>query len=376
VAAVLLAVVVAGTQGGWSVGGDDASRSPVPEPAVAMAGARPVASHRHIGGFSALAARLRTAEPATGELPASVPPEVVAVDEVAIQPLPTTIFEPAPVPEPPPAQLRSSDADPSLLAGGSWALLIGVNDYPGTQYDLRSAVNDVNDVDEALGRLGVPPDRRLVLRDRQATAGTIRAAVDWLTARAGPDATAVFFFAGHIQKLESGNEALVGSDGATVSDVELAQLFDRLQARRTWIGLAGCYSGGFDELARPGRIITAAAPADRLAYENASFGRSYLVEYMVRRGMLGRGLTTVESAFAFAVSELRREHPDRVPVQQDGVPGDLDLRVAPGGPASGSSSPPPPSPPPGDPPPSSPPPPAEDDGCAALTIGMVRCTSS
>lgn len=264
-----------------------------------------------------------------------------------------------------PAQLpptRYGDVTPS---GGTWALLVGINDYPGMRYDLRSAVNDMQDVDEALRRRGVTADRRMLLRDGQASAGVIRAALDWLGAHAGEDATIVLFYAGHVQRLGGGTEALVGADGEVVTDAEVAALLDRSPAKRAWIGIAACYAAGFTEVVRPGRVLTAAAPANALAFENDAFGRSYLVEYMVRRSMLRDGITTVEVAFARAAAALQRDHPDRMPVQFDELEGDLDLTVPPPGsePAPGPA---------GGSPPSSPPP-SQPDGCANLTAGVVRC---
>lgn len=341
------------------------------------------------GGFDALGTRLRRpdggvdgmalAAPvdpaaagvapagATGAAPAPAP-------DVAITPPPRAAFADAGAPPPVvrPEPTRYPDVTPS---GGTWALVIGVNDYPGAQYDLRSAVNDAQDVDEALRRAGVTPDRRMLLRDGDATSGKIRGGLDWVTAHAGPDATIVVFYAGHVQKLASRTEAFVGSDGGVVTDAEVAELLDRSPASRAWIAIAGCYAAGFDEVVKPGRILTAAAPADSLAYENSSFGRSYLVEYMVRRAMLRDGLLTIEAAFERAAEQLRREYPDRVPVQFDSLAGDLDLRAAAGGPSGGSGggSGGPTAPPPSSPPPSSPPP-TQPDGCADLTVGVVRCS--
>jgi hypothetical protein len=345
-----------------------------------------------------LGARLRVAG-ATAEAaaplhwatPAGFAAEAGAAAELAVAPLAPAVAETALVPPPlaelgpgPAAMAASSGGPPPVHlaptrygdvtpSGGTWALLIGIDDYPGLRYDLRSAVNDVHDVDEALRRMGVTNDRRMLLRNGQATGGVIRAALDWLSAHAGPDATIVLFFAGHVQKLAPGTEALVGADGDVVQDVEVEALLDRSPAARSWIGIAACYAAGFDELVRPGRILTAAASSSSLAYESSTFGRSYLVEYMVRRAMLGARITTVEAAFARASEELRRDHPDRVPLQFDQVEGDLDLHRPPSapdpapGPADGSP------PPPSSPPPSSPPPPSSDDGCASLTVGIVRC---
>lgn len=329
--------------------------------------------------FDALRPRLRVADavlapPVALEAPAvELPPPV---GDAALAPPPLVFDAPAQPrpPAPPPEQLRASSTSPTVTpAGGTWAVLIGINDYPGENHDLRSAVNDINDVDEALKKMGVAADRRLVLRDGQASADRIRSAVDWLSARAAPDATAVFFYAGHVQKVTSSTEALVGADGVMINDQELADRLESLQARRAWIGIAGCYAGGFTEVVKAGRILTAAAPADSLAYENDGFGRSYLVEYMIRRGMIGKGFTTVEGAFAWATTELKRDYPNRLPVQQDQVSGDLDLR-----PAGARTAPPPsgspPPPPPNDGGGGSPPPPPSEDGCTSLTGGFVRCS--
>jgi hypothetical protein len=326
--------------------------------------------------FGALSARLRWAgatiaspeDPTPAfELaaPAASGLEVRTRRETAIVPPPPDGFG-ARHAVPSPAQLPPTSYGDVTPTGGTWALLIGINDYPGMRYDLRSAVSDMQDVEEALKRRGVTADRRMVLRDGQATAGLIRAALDWLSAHAGEDSTIVFFYAGHVQKLGGGTEAIVGADGNVVTDAEVAALLDRSPSRRAWIGIAACYAAGFTEVVKPGRVLTAAAPANSLAFENDAFGRSYLVEYMVRRAMLGAGITTVEAAFAWAVTELQRDHPDRVPVQYDELPGDLDLTVPSSGsgsaPGSGGSSPPPSSPPPSQP-----------DGCANLTAGVVRC---
>ncbi len=337
-------------------------------------------SYTLAGGPDALAERLRVPDtipsPPT-EIPVATTSTSAAAPLIVVAPRggdkpiapPPAVFEKPSRRTPPPPMLRQSTSSTVTPLGGTWAVLIGVNDYPGESADLRSAVNDVNDMDEALARVGVTADRRLLLQNGQATASNIRAAVDWLNSHASADATAVFFFAGHVRKVSSTTEALVGADGEMVLDTDLARLLDGLRASRTWIGIAGCFAGGFNEVVRPGRILTAAAPADSLAYENGRFGRSYLVEYMVRRGMLEKGLTTVEAAFAFATAELKRDFPNRLPVQQDQLTGDLDLRPPP---------PPRPAPTPGQPAAggeegSTEPTPTGGDGCADLTVGFVRC---
>ena len=315
---------------------------------------------------------------------------VVPEGDLAIAPPPAAFTGPPPVATPPPAPLQRSSFAGVVPGPGTWAVMIGINDYPGTGHDLQSAVSDANDVNDALAHLGVPGDHRLVLRDGQASATTIGAATDWLVAHAGPDAIAVFFYAGHVRKVDSETEALVGSDGRTFTDRELATRLAPLQAKRAWIGISACYGGGFTEVLAPGRILTAAADANHLAYENSSFHRSYLVEYMVHRAMLqDQANTSIQAAFAYARASLSRDYPQRMPVEYDSGGSDLDIRM-------GVVAPPPPPPPP-KPKQSSPPqpttPPSGDtgpsggtagdgqprppsDSCTNLSFGVVKCGSS
>jgi Caspase domain len=227
--------------------------------------------------------------------------------------------------EPPPAALsRFRNVKPS---GGTWAVMIGINDYPGSSHDLRSAVADVRDVDEALGRMGVPADHRMVITDRQANAATIKLSVDWLNAHAGPDAVAVFFYAGHVRKISGNTEAILAADGAAITDADLGHRLRGLKAHKAWIAIAACYGGGFVETLAPGRVLTGAAPAHQLAYENSAFGRSYMVQFMIREAMLdGRAAATVQTAFDYANAALARQYPGREPVQVDHGTTPLDLR--------------------------------------------------
>ncbi|MCA1847250.1 MAG: hypothetical protein LC792_29485, partial [Actinobacteria bacterium] len=45
---------------------------------------------------------------------------------------------------------------PGPKDGGVWAVVVGIDDYPGTDADLRAAVADARDVDNALAAYGVP----------------------------------------------------------------------------------------------------------------------------------------------------------------------------------------------------------------------------
>ncbi|HEX2040224.1 MAG TPA: caspase family protein [Acidimicrobiales bacterium] len=250
-------------------------------------------------------------------------PPVPPPGDAPIAPAPEQFEGAPPARKPPPRQLTARTAK----GPGTWAVIVGINDYPGVTHDLRSAVADAEDVDAALAGMGVPADHRLVLKDGQVTRKVLRSAAEWLAERAGPDAVAVFFFAGHVRKAGATTEAMVAADGGTVTDAELAGLLRGVQARRSWVAIAACYGGGFTEVLRPGVVLTGAAPADKEAYENLGFGRSYLVQYMVREAMIqGRAPGTVQEAFDYARRAIEHAYPHREPVQFDHAGGPLDLR--------------------------------------------------
>ena len=304
----------------------------------------------------------------------------VPVDSV-IKTAPTQFHGPAPRrAEPPPTMSDTSVSSQGSRQPGTWAVVIGINDYPGSQNDLNSAVNDANDVVQALETLGVTGDHILALRDGQVTRGTLLQSVSWLAGHAAPNAVAGFFYAGHVRKTAYGNEEIVTSDGSAVSDADLARGLDHVQATRSWVAIASCYGGGFDEvLDKPGRVLTAAADRNSMAYENSAFGRSYMVEYMVHQAILeNRASATVESAFSYAVQRISQEHPGREPVEYETGNGALDLRPPGAAPATDSQpqsndSQPQPSPPADNPPADNPP---SSTGQTCTTRGLFRyCTN-
>jgi hypothetical protein len=210
--------------------------------------------------------------------------------------------------------------------GGVWAVVVGIDDYPGGDADLRAAVADARDVDSALAAYGVPANHRLMLLDKQATADNIRGALAWMASRASADSTAVFFYSGHVRQVagdadrdgEVVDEAIVAADGDNVFDGQVAEILRSMDARSAWIGVAACYGAGFDDALAPGRILTAAAGENDVAYENSSLGHSYMVEYMVRRAMLqGKAPASVQDAFAWARTQIARDYPNRQPAVLD-----------------------------------------------------------
>lgn len=277
---------------------------------------------------------------------------------------------------------------PGPKESGVWAVVVGIDDYPGTDADLRAAVADARDVDSALAAYGVPASRRLVLLDKQATADNIRGALAWLVGRASQDSTVAFFYSGHVRQVagdpdrdgEAVDEALVAADGDNVYDGQVADLLQGLEARSTWLGIAACYGAGFDDALAPGRVLTAAAGENDVAYENSSLGHSYMVEYMVRRAMLqGKAPSSVQESFAWARAQIARDYPNRQPAILDRTRGPVVLgRPTAATPERKQSTQPPPEskdpqPAPSAPPPTTPEPQPGGPACAQV-LGVSVCS--
>ena len=287
-----------------------------------LAGAQPGADAAATEVTAGVAA---TGAPTSPPVPATAPPGTVApAPPTTSPPAPARVATtpPAPRTAPPPAT-PGQPAPAPQLAGGTWAVVIGVNDYPRAA-DLHFAEADAQDVATALSGLGTQADHLRMLTGAAATGPAVRAALDWLVAHAGPDALAVVFFAGHVRRLGPGSEGLGLADESVLADSELAERLAGLHARRAWITVAACFGGGFTEVLAPGRVLTGAAAAGENAYETTEFDRSYLVRYMIREALIERrSAPTVQDAFAYAAARQRH---DFRPVQFEMDAPVMDLR--------------------------------------------------
>ena len=343
-------------------------------------------------GGAAVAALAIAALPGALHLltPTTTTPERAAVVQQRVEGVPAEVAIQAP------AVLEGAIAQPSAPApkftphtvasdGEVFALLVGIDDYPGSGHDLHSAVADVNTMDEALAGFGVPTGNRVVLRDGQATRAQVEAAVRDLVVQGGPGATYVFGYAGHVRKLDSNTEALVLADGAVLRDSQVAALLAPAKTQHMWVVIAGCFGGGFTEVLAPGRVLTAASGANDLAWEDPALNGSYLVYYLVREAWLeGKAGDSVQEAFAYADATLAHTRPNRRPVQIDDSGGLLVL--GPGDPSAGisgarpvpkaPSQPGPSSPLPATPPPPTPTTEPPRGGSKPCVLGVVLCSSN
>ncbi len=166
-----------------------------------------------------------------------------------------------------------SRASGSSTGAQTYGIFVGISDYsqlretnPGWG-DLSYTDEDAIVVrDSLIEHAGMNPANAITLIDRQATSTNIIEAFNTIAAQADEDDTFVFFYSGHGgQELRSGGFTSTDADGydetlalsdRTVTDDEINELFNTINAKSSVIILDSCYSGGFakDIVSRPGRM--------------------------------------------------------------------------------------------------------------------------
>src|SRR5437763_1156219 len=96
-------------------------------------------------------------------------------------------------PRPSPFATAAPGATPKV-----WAVVIGIQQYQGRTHPTLGGEGDANAFMQALGNAHWPGDHIVELVDGQATAGNIRAAMQWLTQHSAPDTLTTFPYSGHV----------------------------------------------------------------------------------------------------------------------------------------------------------------------------------
>lgn len=242
----------------------------------------------------------------------------------------------------PPGQAKKPPKQP---AANKWAVVIGIADYQGTQYDLWHPDEDAKEMASALtANYGFSNNNVKLLLNRKATASAIVAAIDWLVKNEDSNSTVVFFFSGHgfraadsegwdadIEK-DGYDEGIVSYDFYGLPDGYLRQKLSNLESQKVALCFGSCNSGGmFDDtndLQAAGRVIASACKADQYAWDYLLLGNTLWGKYFVDEALLQgladtKGNVSIEEASAYAYPRVTAEQPDSQPQISDGFSGDL-----------------------------------------------------
>lgn len=217
-------------------------------------------------------------------------------------------------PSSPPGQNKSKppkeeEPDPSV---NKWAVVIGISDYRGRQYDLRYCDDDAQEMHSYLISRGYPKGNIKLLLDGGAKANKIMAAVDWLNSWENASSEVVFFYSGHGSwydgyddgDSEVRDEGIVSADLYLILDGQLRQKFSTFESSKISFTFDSCFSGGMNDLEASGRIIATACNETEYSYETADLQNGVFTYYY----MAGLNTyNTVEEAFAYA-SPLAHEY--------------------------------------------------------------------
>jgi caspase domain-containing protein len=198
-----------------------------------------------------------------------------------------------------------------------WAVLVGIDVYPGKIVDNVGSQGDVSDLRTLLIGNGFPADHILTITEKNATAANIRAGMRFLVDHATDNSLSVFHYSGHIKQLSGDkdrdgevlDEYLWPYDSKFIADAELSGTLKQVRGW-TWIDIAGCEGAGLaDGVTEFNRVFTAASQESEKAYEHPQWHNSVftglLVDFGGLHGQADRnqdGRFSIQESFNFAAA--------------------------------------------------------------------------
>jgi hypothetical protein len=230
-------------------------------------------------------------------------------------------------------------------AENKWAVVVGIADYTGSQYDLWHPDEDAKEMASALiDNYGFASGNVKLLVNRKATYAAIVSAIDWLIQSEDAESTVVFFFSGHgfraadsegwdsDTELDGQDEGIVSYDFYGLPDGFLRQKLSPLESQKIALCFGSCHSGGmFDDvtdLQGVNRVIASACRADEYGWDYLLLGNTLWGKYFVDEGLL-QGLAdpdgddSIEEAHYYTSPKVTDEQSDSHPQLSDGYGGEF-----------------------------------------------------
>ena len=174
-----------------------------------------------------------------------------------------------------------------------WALLMAINDYPGSN-DLPYSINEILSFKTTLLNGGNWLESNIkVITDDEVNITGIDNAINWLSMNADEDDITIIYYAGHGGQTST-NEYINVINGS-ISDTELNDKLESIPGK-TIVIIDACHSGGFiQELKQRNRIILTACRKDNLTYQYTDF-KSGIFGYFLNLS-LNKYTKNIETAF-------------------------------------------------------------------------------
>jgi uncharacterized caspase-like protein len=188
-------------------------------------------------------------------------------------PLPPTPVPPTPAPQQPTPETEPIPPEPGedLREGEVYAVIIGISEYQDERIpDLRFTVNDAQGLYDILTNFDygrVHPENITLLLNEEATDRNIKRAIGkWLGRRATEDDTVIIYYSGH--GAPEGGETYWVTHNARIDDLyttalnsnDIADMLDRIAAKRVVLFLDSCYSAATVNLPNQTRSLRTEIP--------------------------------------------------------------------------------------------------------------------
>lgn len=224
-----------------------------------------------------------------------------------------------------------------LATRTAYAIVIGVEDYPGTLYDLNYCVDDANSIySRLLNNYGFDEIYIHLLLDSAATKSAIQTAFNQISFFIDSDDVFFFYYSGHGEKGSFNNHIFpydsITSSSNRISDIELDTYLDNVNAAEQYIIIDSCGSGGMIEEAQaPNRYFMTASSKIEDSWETSSLGHGVFTYYFLRSFSTasdsnGDGIRSMEEQFAYTytrtVSKSTSMGDVQHPQEYDGISGE------------------------------------------------------
>jgi len=213
--------------------------------------------------------------------------------------------------------------------GNKYAVVVGINDYPGTGSDLLYTVADADEMSLVLTTYGFSANNVNELTDAAATKTAIYKAINNIKTKAKLGDEVVFFFSGHGAKGKADDydtnnvdQAIVVQENgrfAFIWDGELVQWFTGFETNRIIFIFDSCLAGGMSVLKASGRVVNMASTINGMSLEGAAWGGGHgqFTYYFAEEGMQMAladvqppdKKVTVEEAFDYANANCKSQAP-------------------------------------------------------------------
>jgi hypothetical protein len=204
-------------------------------------------------------------------------------------------------------RIASTQAPATAPAGNVYAVIVGIGNYEDSRLNLRYTVNDAQGlynllIDPNYG--GVPEDHIQLLLNSDATDRHIKGAIGkWLSQNAGEDDTVIIYYSGH--GAPEGDETFWVTYNADIDDLyttalsnnDIADMLDRIRAKRVITFLDSCYSAAtvhrqdrtrsvateipWDKFTGTGRVVISASDGTQESLELDKYKHGVFTYYLL-----------------------------------------------------------------------------------------------